>query len=68
MKKEKIEACIRLAQMGKTMEEVIERTIELIDSLDEEVLADYIKNNLPGYGMILEVIQRKRPEIIKKLC
>lgn len=67
MKKEKIEVGIKLAQTGRSMEEVFEKTLELVDSLEEGVLMDYIRNNLPGYGMILEVIRENRPEIWKKL-
>lgn len=67
MKKQKIEAGIRLAQTGRNMEEVFEKTLELIDSLEEDVLIKYIRDNLPGYGMILEVIREKRPEILKRL-
>lgn len=67
MKKEKIEVGIRLAQTGRNMEEVVNKTLELVDSLEEDVLIDYIRDNLPGYGMILEVIREKRPEILKKL-
>lgn len=67
MKKEKIEVGIKLAQTGRSMEEVFEKTLELVDSLEEGVLMDYIRNNLPGYGMILEVIRENRPEILKKL-
>lgn len=67
MKKEKIEVGIKLAQTGRSMEEVINKTLELIESLEEDVLISYIRDNLPGYGMILEVIQENRPEILKKL-
>lgn len=67
MKKEKIEVGIKLAQTGRSMEEVINKTLELIESLEEDVLINYIRDNLPGYGMILEVIRENRPEIWKKL-
>lgn len=67
MDNEKFEASIRLAQMGKTMEDVIIKTLELIDGTREEDLVDYVKKNLSGFGMILQVIQEKRPRIWKKL-
>ncbi len=67
MDNERFEASIRLAQMGKTTEDVIKKTLELIDGTREEDLVDYVKKNLSGFGMILQVIQEKRPGIWKKL-